>query len=194
MKAEKDDIPDYLRPCKKQGPWRMLAILGVGSAIFCGLVAVFAKPIVIDVAHLKQSIRFGGEPIFSQQPTQPQQPPAEALQGNDQDWIRSSQAQQTIQANREVERRQQDQSSQQQRQTTFSDRNYVPQGTRNVMPAAPIERASVQSPQKKQEIVVIGQADPKLSDVCGGREGSIRRRECKSMLNLMERNNSYNGR
>lgn len=53
MRAEKDDIPDYLRPSKKQGPWRMLAILGVGSAIFWGLVTVFAKPIVIDVAQLK---------------------------------------------------------------------------------------------------------------------------------------------
>lgn len=49
-----------------------------GSAIFCGFVAVFAKPIVIDVAQLKQSIRFGGEPIFCEQHAQPQQPPAEA--------------------------------------------------------------------------------------------------------------------
>ena len=193
MRADKDDVPDYLKPRKKQVPWRTLAILGVGSAIFWGLVTVFAKPIVIDVAQLKQSIRFGGEPIFSQQPAHPQQPPAEALQGNDQDWIRSSQAQQTIQANRELERRSQDQ-SQQQRQTSFSDANYAPQGRRNVVPPPPVQRAQVQTPQKKQEIVVIGKADPKLSELCGGREGSIRRRECKSMLNLGERNNSYNGR
>lgn len=103
MKVDKEDLADYLRHPKKRGPWRGIAITGIGSAIFVALVAVFAKPIVIDVAQLKQAIRFGGEPIFSQQPAQPRQPPAEALQGNDQDWIRSSQAQQTIQANRELE-------------------------------------------------------------------------------------------
>lgn len=79
MKVDKDDVPDYLKPRKKQGPWRTLAVMGVGSAIFWGLVTVFAKPIVIDVVQLKQAIRFGGEPIFSQQPAQPQHPPAEAL-------------------------------------------------------------------------------------------------------------------
>lgn len=188
MRAGKEDMPERFRIHRKQGPWRTLVIMGVGSAIFCGLVAVFAKPIVIEVAQLKQAIRFGG-----QQSAQPQQPPAEALQGNAQDWMKSTQTQQTIQANRELERRQQGQ-SQQQRQTSFSDTNYVPQGTRNVVPAAPIGKTPVQASKKKHEIVIIGKSDPKLSELCGGREGSIRRRDCKSMLNLGERNNSYNGR
>ena len=63
MKADREDLPDYLRPRTKQGPWRTLAVMVVGSAIFWGLVTVFAKPIVIDVGQLKQAIRFGGEPI-----------------------------------------------------------------------------------------------------------------------------------
>jgi len=158
MRAEKDDIPDYLRPSKKQGPWRMLAILGVGSAIFWGLVTVFAKPIVIDVAQLKQAIRFGGEPIFNQQPVQPQQPPAEALQGNDQDWIRSNQAQQTIQANRELEEwsRQRAQETYE-RQTVFNDNNYAPKQPVNTYKAAPApaaqQIASAERPRQQQRTV-----------------------------------------
>ncbi|OLU15196.1 hypothetical protein BVH01_15265 [Pseudomonas sp. PA1(2017)] len=151
MKAEKDDVPDYLKPRKKQGPWRTLAILGVGSAIFWGLVTVFAKPIVIDVAQLKQAIRFGGEPIFSQQPAQPQQPPAEALQGNDQDWIRSSQAQQTIQANRELEEwsRQRAQETQE-RQTSFNDSNYKPKPIANTYAASTYQSQPASQPQRQQ--------------------------------------------
>lgn len=158
MKANKDDIPDYLRPRKKQGPWRTLAIMGVGSAIFWGLVTVFAKPIVIDVAQLKQAIRFGGEPIFSQQPAQPQQPPAEALQGNDQDWIRSSQAQQTIQTNRELEEwsRQRAQETHE-RQTVFNDNNYAPKQPVNTYKAAPApavqQIASAERPRQQQRSV-----------------------------------------
>lgn len=157
MRADKDDIPDYLRPRKKQGPWRTLAILGVGSAIFWGLVTVFAKPIVIDVAQLKQAIRFGGEPLFSQQPAQPQQPPAEALQGNDQDWIRSSQAQQTIQANRELEEWSRQRAHEtHERQTVFNDNNYKPkQPVNTYKPApAPVQQiASVEQPRQQQRTV-----------------------------------------
>ncbi|SDF74558.1 hypothetical protein [Phytopseudomonas seleniipraecipitans] len=158
MRADKDDIPDYLRPSKKQGPWRMLAILGVGSAIFWGLVTVFTKPIVIDVAQLKQAIRFGGEPIFNQQPVQPQQPPAEALQGNDQDWIRSNEAQQTIQANRELEEwsRQRAQETYE-RQTVFNDNNYAPKQPVNTYKAAPApaaqQIASAERPRQQQRTV-----------------------------------------
>ena len=162
MKADMDDMPDYLRSTKKKGLWR-------------------------------RTLATGGEPIFSQQPLQAQLPPAEALPGNDQDWIRSTKAQQDAQASHKLERRQQNQ-SQPQLRTSFSDTNYIPQGIRNVVPAEPIQQAPVQDPQKKQEIVVIGKAGPKLSDVFGGIEGGIRRRDCKSMLNLGERNNSYNGR
>ncbi|SFP09762.1 hypothetical protein SAMN05216190_1054 [Pseudomonas borbori] len=70
MKAERDDAPVHLRT-KTEGPWRMIAILGVGSAITWGLIALFAKPIVIDVYQLKQAIRVGGQPLFSELPAQP---------------------------------------------------------------------------------------------------------------------------
>lgn len=68
MKSDWDDAPDYLRSKKKTGPWRMVAILGVGSAITWGVIALFAKPIVINVDQLKQAIHVDGNPLFSQQP------------------------------------------------------------------------------------------------------------------------------
>lgn len=136
----------------------MLAILGVGSAIFWGLVTVFAKPIVIDVAQLKQAIRFGGEPLFSQQAAPPQQPPAEALQGNDQDWIRSNQAQQTIQANRELEEWSHQRAQETyERQTVFNDNNYAPKQPVNTYKAAPApaaqQIASAERPRQQQRTV-----------------------------------------
>lgn len=68
MKSSWDDAPDYLRSKKKPGPWRMVAILGMGSTITWGLIALFAKPIVINVDQLKQAIHVDGKPLFSKQP------------------------------------------------------------------------------------------------------------------------------
>lgn len=45
MKTDWDDAPGYLRSKKKPGPWRMVAILGLGSAITWGVIALFAKSI-----------------------------------------------------------------------------------------------------------------------------------------------------
>ncbi|MFK4072377.1 hypothetical protein ACI2KX_01555 [Ectopseudomonas khazarica] len=80
MKTDWDDAPDYLRSKKKPGPWRMVAILGVGSAITWGVIAMFAKPIVINVDQLKQAIHVDGKPLFSQQPApQPYSEPEEPI-------------------------------------------------------------------------------------------------------------------
>ncbi|WP_234035835.1 hypothetical protein [Ectopseudomonas mendocina] len=67
MKSDCEDAPDYLRNKKKPGPWRMVAILGVGSAITWGVIAMFAKPIVIDVDQLKQAIHVDGKPLPGRQ-------------------------------------------------------------------------------------------------------------------------------
>src|SRR3990167_6695171 len=71
MKSDWDDAPDYRRNNKKHSPWRMVISLGIGSAITWGLIALFAKPIIIDVNQLKQAIRIGGKPLFSEQQAQP---------------------------------------------------------------------------------------------------------------------------
>lgn len=61
MRAEKEDAPEYLHR-KKSAAWQMMAFIGVGSAITWGLIALFAKPIVINIDTLKQAVRFADEP------------------------------------------------------------------------------------------------------------------------------------
>lgn len=68
MKSDWDDAPDYIRNNRKPSPWRTVVILGVGSATTWGLIALFAKPIVIDVNQLKQAIHIDGKSLFNQQP------------------------------------------------------------------------------------------------------------------------------
>lgn len=80
MKSDWDDAPDHLRSKKKPCLWRMVAILGVGSAITWGVIALFARPIVINVDQLKQAIHVDGKPLFSQQPApQPYSEPEEPI-------------------------------------------------------------------------------------------------------------------
>jgi len=104
-------------------------------------------------------------------------------------WIRSSEeVQRNAQAQRELQEWSRAQAEkQQERQTSFSDATYVPQGARNVVPSTPIPREAYK-PKPKQEIVIVGKADPKLSDWCPFAKGSIERRNCKASINLSTRN------
>src|SRR5690606_12697294 len=79
MKSDWEDAPDYIRNNKKQSPWRTVVILSVGSAITWGLIALFAKPIVIDVNQLKQAIRIGNQPVFSKQSAQTYSEPQQTI-------------------------------------------------------------------------------------------------------------------
>lgn len=63
MKVDRDDVPDYLRSNKQRGSWRVLTILGAGSAITWGVIALYAKPIVINIDQLKQAIYIDGKPL-----------------------------------------------------------------------------------------------------------------------------------
>lgn len=74
------------------------------------------------------------------------------------------------------------------KQTVFNDKNYVPQGAANIVPATRVipEPTITVSPRQK-EIVVVGK-ESRLSDFCPHREGSIERRNCKASVNLNVRN------
>ena len=74
MRSDWDDAPEYLRSRKKQGPWRFLAVLGIGSALTAALVLTFGKPIVLDMDQIKRGIHIGGKPLFIEEPAQPMQP------------------------------------------------------------------------------------------------------------------------
>lgn len=74
------------------------------------------------------------------------------------------------------------------KQTVFNDKNYVPQGATNIVPATRVipEPAATITPRQK-EIVVVGK-ESRISDFCPGGDGSIERRNCKASVNLNLRN------
>ncbi|MFI8980460.1 hypothetical protein [Ectopseudomonas khazarica] len=154
MKSDWDDAPDYLHSKKKPGPWRMVAILGVGSAITWGVIALFAKPILIDVNQLKQAIHVDGKPLFSQQPAPqpysepelslsqsaiPTDPPVQDVQPYQQtqadiEWAEKSKAM-------AIERI----------RNSFNDNNYTPKQPANTYTPPAIQHvAATQKTEKRQ--------------------------------------------
>ena len=146
MKANRDDMPEYLRPRKKAGPWRFLALLGIGSAIFCVLSVMFGKQIVIDIDQIKNAIRFTDKPVFISEPEPLQAPLYTERQGN---------AHRKAAALAEMLER----SSEEQpavRQTSFNAQNYQPTGAINTMPAPkPTLYASTAKAQRVQHKPVL---------------------------------------
>ena len=70
------------------------------------------------------------------------------------------------------------------KQTVFNDKNYVPQGATNIVPATRISpEPTVITPSRQKEIVIVGK-ESRLSDFCPYREGSVERRNCKASINL----------
>lgn len=49
MKAEREDAPPRIQHRQQSSPWRLLAILGAGAAITWAGIALWAKPVTIDV-------------------------------------------------------------------------------------------------------------------------------------------------
>ncbi|GAB6390338.1 hypothetical protein [Stutzerimonas marianensis] len=73
------------------------------------------------------------------------------------------------------------------KQTVFNDKNYVPQGATNIVPATrAIPESTITIPSRQKEIVVVGK-ESRISDFCPGGEGSIERRNCKATVNLNSR-------
>lgn len=74
------------------------------------------------------------------------------------------------------------------KQTVFNDRNYSPQGAINIVPAEKVQaRETPTKSSQKTEIVVVGKAEPRLSDYCPYKSGSIEHRNCKMRTNLNSR-------
>ena len=139
MRPDKEDMPTYLRSKKETGPWRMVAILGVGSAITWGVIALFAKPIVINVDQLKQAIHVDGKPLFSQQPApQPYSEPEEPIRLASIPIDSPAQNVQPYQQTQAIEWTEQSgQVAGELRQTDFNDQNYTPRLDVNTMAAPP---------------------------------------------------------
>lgn len=194
MKADWDDAPSRVqRKAENAMMWCVSLAFGLsitGGGLYLASGQMKPNPRAeAQVARLNaEATRKHNEEVRARQLANQQryQPPAM----EEKNWIRSSDvAQRNAQAQRELQEWSRAQTEkQQERQTSFSDASYVPQGARNVVPATPLPREPAKAPAKKQEIVVVGKADPKLSDYCPFAGGSIEQRNCKARINLETRN------
>lgn len=127
MRSDWDDAPEYLRNSKKPGPWRVLAIVGIGSTIVAALVTTFGKPIVLDVDQIKEGIHVGGKPWFDQAPAQPIQPVTPPPVASYEAPTTEPAPQQRQLSQEEIEWFEQATArAVQSRQTSFNDNNYNP--------------------------------------------------------------------
>lgn len=157
MKTDREDVPEYLRR-KKRGSWRMYGYVGLGSVITWALIALVAKPFVVDVALLKQAVRFADEPV--QQAKAPLSNVAEAR--------RAEAAQASVALQRESQRaannyivrhdapEAQDLAEQLSgaapRQTSFSDSNYSPRTDVNTIQSSkPVQYVANNSTHNSQQ-------------------------------------------
>lgn len=199
MQADKDDMPEYLRSRKQEGPWKLIAIMGVGTAIVWSGISLFGS----GFAERAKMIASGqniqeGIGLLKQQPKQKEvhktitdplenKNPLESLNSSDNSLIISkSQAVTRIDAKQE-------------KQTVFNNQNYQPKGAINIVDARawgtaePYEETRKRQEQKK--IVVVGEQKKPGDWVCSyfGGEGSVDKRNCKSSMQLHKRNQSYTG-
>ncbi|WP_437881532.1 hypothetical protein [Pseudomonas sp. LRF_L74] len=105
----KMDATDDRQRMKKLCNWGVLGGLGIGSALAWVLFEPQAKPVVTQVVQHGEHMLFGT-------PLRVQPTPSRALEGNDEDWIRTTEGQQAVQANREQQARGRPHDSQNQEQ------------------------------------------------------------------------------
>lgn len=183
MKAEWNDAPDYIRRRPRKGAIAWLIPGLIGTAIMLAALQM------VSSAFLKGTAQGIADKRIQPKPA----PIAEIKRAEPaatKDWDRVVE---------EVAARgatPQPQSAQSQavaaepplKQTVFNDKNYVPQGATNIVPATRvIPKSTVTIPSQPKEIVVVGK-ESRLSDFCAYREGSIERRTCKANANLNSRN------
>jgi len=178
MKADIDDASEWLHSRKRKSPLRPILAGVVGIAVTLGGMHIAGEVFVNKKARAIAE-------LASQE--QSKTPIAEIIRPKpvEKDWDAVVER-----VAKESEGRQQREAPKPEKQTVFTDATYVPKGADNVVSYTPIK--STPAPQKKGQsqpkVVVVGKPDPKLSDYCWGKEGSIKRRNCKQSINLNSRN------
>lgn len=192
MHAEAEDMPEHLKSKKQEGPWRLVAIMGVGTAIVWGAITLFGKGFIDnansikdgqglphDIGLTRTAPKGEGERTESVKQKRYYQPPR--VQSVDEVVIRDS------------NEKEEGGTADQEKQNTFNDRNYRPTGAVNVVSfnQEAYEHSTRVAPiQKQQKIVVIGKQNRTEDWVCSysGGEGSIGKRDCKARFQLENRN------
>lgn len=183
MKAEWNDAPDYIRrrPRKRALSWLIPGLIGT--------VVMLAMLQMVGSAFLKDTVQG-----IADRRIQPKPAPvaeikrAEPTATKDWDRVVDEVAARGATPQPQTPQPQAATAGPPPKQTVFNDKNYVPQGATNIVPATRvIPEPSVTIPTRQKEIVVVGK-ESRISDFCPGGEGSIARRNCKTAVNLNSRN------
>lgn len=192
MRAEEDDIPEYLRT-KKKGPSQTLAVVAIGSVITGALMLIFAKPVVIDIAQIKKGIRFEGQQVFDEPPRFVEQAPiaqqvSPQYRQQQRQPVVTHYTQQSEPSTLWVPRGSTAEQKTQVHQRSFNDRNYTPKNPINIVAFENQPSPTSEAPARSKTTVTIIR-HPDRKDVCDvWKAGSLRRRECRWRVDLESRN------
>ena len=178
MHAERDDAPYYLQT-KREKPWRVMAIMTIGSVITLGAITLLPGPALIKAPPLANV-----QPTTYKPQRQNYSDPRISERSKQDDYTHrevSTPAYPQLMPEQEIEK-----------QTSFDNTNYIPKGAVNVVSyQEPEQTAPIEANKKKKlEIVVVGE-ERRLRDYCPYREGSIERRNCRMQVDLNTRNKNY---
>lgn len=184
MKAEWNDAPDYIRRRPRKGAvaWLIPGLIGT--------VIILAALQMVSSAFLKGTAQGIVDKRIQPKPA----PVAEITRAEPtatKDWDRVVEEVAVRGATPQTAQPQfHGQQTPPNKQTVFTDANYMPRGADNVVssfkePPQPIE---LPRPTAKKEITVVGQKPSKKDSSCWPyKEGSLERRRCRSYIGLHHR-------
>lgn len=183
MKAEWNDAPDYIRKRPRKGAVAWLIPGLIGTAIMLAALQMASSSFLKGTAQGIADKRVQPKPAPVAEITR-----AEPAATKDWDRVVKEVAARGATPQQQTPQPQAATAEAPPKQTVFNDKNYVPQGATNIVPATRvIPEPAVAVPARQKEIVVVGK-ERRISDFCPGGEGSIQRRNCKASVNLSIRN------
>lgn len=183
MKADRDDAPEWLTSRTSKGSNLKVVLAGtIGTVVTLGALTLAGQ------AFMQNTVK---NLAANSQPPKPK-PVADIIRAeptprNDWDKIVEEQARRDAMSTQQPEQPY-DSDSPAVKQTVFNDQNYTPRGADNVLSLRESYRpVESENPPEKVRVTVIKE-DQKLRDwVCGGKEGSIEKRNCKAKVGLNNR-------
>jgi len=182
MKAEWNDAPDYIRRRPRKGTVAWLIPGLIGTAIMLAALQMASSSFLRGTAQGITDKRVQPKPAPVAEITR-----AEPTATKDWDRVVEEVAARGARPQPQTPQPQAATAEAPPKQTVFNDKNYVPQGATNIVPAMRGETQQAVTISTKKEIVVVGK-ESRTSDFCPYREGSIERRNCKANVNLNSRN------
>ncbi len=183
MKAEWNDAPDYIRRRPRKGAVAWLIPGLIGTAIMLAALQMVSSAFLKGTAQGIADKRIQSKPAPVAEIRR-----AEPAAAKDWDRVVEEVAARGATPQPQIAQPQAATAEPPPKQTVFNDKNYVPQGATNIVPATRvIPEPTITTPSRQKEIVVVGK-ESRISDFCPGGEGSIERRNCKAKVNLNIRN------